>query len=90
MVESNETEIVLLAENLATVEEDAFEYKKLAQTVARTLIECRPPFTFAICAPWGGGKSSFLRFLHEALSSKDHYALIVHFNACTRACTKTS
>jgi len=81
MLESNEAELALLAETLATNEEDAFEYRKLSGTIATTLIQCRPPFTFAICAPWGGGKSSFLRFLREALSAKDRYALVVHFNA---------
>lgn len=74
-------EVTVLVERLAYPSEDTFEYKKLAHAVANTLYRCQPPFTFAICAPWGGGKSTFLKYLSTSLSTIDPQTIVIHFNA---------
>jgi len=71
----------LLVEELAGKDADAFDYKRLASEISRTLSLTQGPFVYAICGGWGSGKSSLLKFIMEELAKNDGAPALVYFNA---------
>lgn len=58
---------------------DAFDRQGVVESLAQLIGQVSGPFVFAIDAPWGSGKTTFIRMLHAKLEA-DSYACL-HFNA---------
>lgn len=70
-----------LAETTADTDNDALGRLDLAQGLADILARADPPFVYAICGRWGSGKSTFLRYLVDALHGAQTYSGLIYFNA---------
>ena len=71
----------LLAEKLADSSTESFGFDVDSIDALNTIISQKPPFVYAICGPWGSGKSTFLKYLVKQLHNNIDNTIIVYFNA---------
>ena len=60
---------------------DVLERRSMVESLSRLVIDVTPPFVLCIDAPWGAGKTTFLRIWEAYLARSP--ARVLYFNAWT-------
>jgi predicted AAA+ superfamily ATPase len=59
---------------------DTLGREENAKILYQFVKEIKEPYVIAVDAPWGSGKSTFLKMWRYYLKSKGHYS--IYFNCC--------